>query len=250
MIKNIWFIIGPGGARMDFVAGWLSQTFQNFIKYHWSIDQTNGKSWLFPTIWKSIDRDTSFDQIIKNCENYFKHSTNSVILFPCHGFELKKKLNKTHFQKYNFKFIKINYLESDILSMAWEGLIKNNYSFEKTNELFKRVINTDKLVEDFNNSFNVFHGQEKIISENLKYINQFKYDIIMLDYNEIIKNNGSYYIIEKLNLPSVGIESHDFYNKSLIQSFSPVSININNQEFTKEKFAEIYQLHKEKFNVD
>lgn len=250
MIKNIWFILGPGGARMDFVAGWISNTFGNFIKYQWSIDASNGKSWIFPMPYKHVDHDDNitFDEIVKQCQDEFKYSPDTTIVFPCHGFKLKEKLNQHHFKKYNFKFIKINYSESNIPFIIWEGLIKNNYSTELSNPLFKRAINGERLIHDYHVPWKTFLVQENLLNQSLSYIKQFGYEIISLDFDEVIKTDGSYHILEKLNLPPVRVENHDFYNRNLRQSFSPESVTINNNEFNKKEFMKKFLLEKEEFN--
>lgn len=241
MIKNIWFVLGPGGARMDFVSGWISNTFNDFIKFQWSIDFSNGKSWIFPMLWKSIDFDNPIDfhEIIIECENNFKYSPNSILLLPCHGYKLRKILNETHFRTYNFKFIKINYSERNIPKMIWEDIIKNKKFFEEKNPF-----------EKFFNYFENFFSQEKMIDDSIEYIKQFGYEIIILNYDKISINYGSYHIIERLNLPSVRIEDHDFYNRNLKRSFSPEFITLNNQTLTKEYFVKKYHLNKEKLNVN
>lgn len=257
MTKNIWFILGVPGARVDFVTGWISNTFSNFVKYHWLIDFTNGKSWLISSVAKKLDKkenNPGFTSILNEYEETFKYSSNSTLIFPMHGYYIENFLKEEHFKKYNFKFIKIiatdEYSRS---SMAWEDSIKNNYSDNSQNYLFNHSNHHDRFVQEFNNYYKIINTQEQIIDRSLQHIQNHGYQIYTLDYDKIVSEQGSYYIIDKLGLVDVRIEDHDFYKRCLMQSHPPNFVIINQQKFTKEEFLKTYQLHsqlKEKLNVN
>jgi hypothetical protein len=204
---DCYLVSGPGGSRIDFVAGWLG-TLPGFINNHWGIDPTTGQSTGEMRLVKELDNDPSL-KLHKHITDVFQNrcqlSSDPILTYAgsCHGWHLDKQIDIDD----NVKVIYIDINNADLNKIKWEFFVKTYLSRPQINNLDT----LDSILK------------EPIFDQREKYYPLFKNSIV-LDYNLLFCIDGSRYLCDLIGLDVVD-QYHEFYNFNLLWADAPREIS-------------------------
>jgi len=127
---KLWLIAGPGGARMDFVAGWLGQL-PNFVQSNWSIDLVTGQSIGYMQNTKALDQGCPIDTFLSDHRIQLSNCADVVYAGSMHGHYLEALHDKISQQK-----IKVFYVDlsgADLNQVRWESAVKTYLTKNRSN---------------------------------------------------------------------------------------------------------------------
>jgi hypothetical protein len=206
-------VTGHGGARMDFIAGWLG-CLPGFIDNNWSINPITGASKGDQQQIKNLDTDKHIN--LSNCLNdnlNINLSANSSICYAgsLHGWHLAQQI-----QDYNgVQILYIDISKADRDKISWEFFVKTYLCKKDRFTLYNTADknpNLDLHVTNIN----------KQASITLPRVDVEK--TMFLDYTQLFVEDGSRYLTEILGIV-VDDVLHDFYNSNLNYANSPNEIN-------------------------
>jgi hypothetical protein len=217
-VKSL-LVIGPGGARMDFVAGWLGKL-PGFIDVNWTIDPITGHSTSEAGLTKILDSDPALTltEVLKNDRYELDKNAEYTLVGTCHGYHLRTQLNSIDPESY--RVLAIHCPKEFFDQIAWEFFIKT-YLTE-----FKRqfaILNDRK----FNQSPEIVLAEEKPFDKKGKtFFNKDHYPLnhTKLDYSMLFVPGGSYYLIDQLGIGPIDPRYHTFWDSMLDISTSPKKI--------------------------
>lgn len=215
-VKSL-LVIGPGGARMDFVAGWLGKL-PNFIDVNWSINPVTGHSTSVANITKVLDSDPrlSLPDILKNNKYELDKDAKYTLVGTCHGVHLRTQLESIDPASYQVLVID----PSDDLfdKIQWEFFIKTYLTEFKTHWAIltdqQFCVERDKVLAN-----NPFNEKNKTFNRDYYPLNHIK-----CDYSILFVPGGSRYLIDQLGLGEIDIRHHKFWDSMLDISTSPKKI--------------------------
>lgn len=207
-------VIGHGGCRMDFVAGWLGKL-NGFVDTGWYVDPYTGESYGHRTT-KMIDSTGANvqDELLKFG---FKLTDNAELLLAsgCHGFYLNNQL--TGCNPNNLRIIRINFTNDDINQICWDFLIKTFLGSPQTITAVQTRI------------------QEHVFYMNLRPIIDVDFPTIDVEYQQLLSIDGARFIAEKLGL-TPSIEEYQLWEDALPLAISPEEIELHGHLWRKQDF--------------
>jgi hypothetical protein len=235
MLKTkLILVIGVPGARMDFVAGWLS-LLPNFVNMNWGVDPVTGQSYGDMRFAKMLDYGESFDKI---WPKQFQLSANADLYITGTGHGHRNNLNNLQDKIANesVKPIIIDTSGPDINTkkLKWEFIVKTYLSQNKISyhQAFKK--NAWLIDALINNSPEQIDNKDRIatVDELLRNPigNAFSTSIhcagaINLDYNQVFQPSGSQYLCDQLGI-TVNDRYHQHWNYVLPLSDSPYALTV------------------------
>jgi hypothetical protein len=228
-IKSV-LVTGPGGCRMDFVAGWLG-TLPGFIDNEWKIDPITGRSsgdMLHTKILDSvIDDGVTFEYFLESQFNLtLSTDTNMVYASTCHGYRLNQQLSTC--DKNLVKVIQIVPSEKYYDKIKWEFIAKTFLSLPEKITIFKKEtpLPIDRLLSSLqleltnkNRIDQILFRANNIGVEKVNY----DFDFLPVPYEMLLCKDGSKYITDTLNI-SVHDRYHEFWNAMLPMINTPDEI--------------------------
>jgi hypothetical protein len=219
---KIDLILASAGARSEFIDGWLSSLDEYNSKF-WLIDDLTGKSIIRPTLmsyWKEKQ-----NNLISKCKIIFErmnYDINKTFSSGYHPDYLINHISEECLKNNNFRFILITQKEESKPKIFWESLIKNYYPYSKNTNI-ENVNRSENLFKNMKYNYDNKIFVDKHIA-NWEKLSEYKnITPIEIEYEEIIKSSGSYYLQEKLNL-NVTEKDHKYWEEQLQKSHSPLEV--------------------------
>jgi len=198
---QVWIITGPGGSRIDFIAGWLG-CLPNFVNNWWGIDPLTGQSVGNMRALKRLDSDPNAELSHFFPEHVtFKKDAELTYAGSCHGYHLNTQIS-------NLDFVKVFYIDTkkaDPNKLAWEFFAKTYLSRSPLSEIpdLKRI--NQGVIKN-------------TIDTNIKFNNS-----IVLDYTKLFVPGGSRYLCDVTNI-TVSDRYHAYYDTCLFWADTPMEI--------------------------
>lgn len=213
-VKSV-LIIGHGGCRMDFVAGWLGKL-DGFIDTGWHINPVTGESYGERTT-KMIDSNGACiqDELLKFGYK-LTDNANKMIASGCHGYKLNSQL--TGCNTNNLIIIRINVTQDFIDKIVWDFIVK---TWLETTQSKWSVHSKIREMVDF--------------ITRIGLIIEVDYPTIDVDYAKLLSMDGAYYIADKLGLEPTG-KHYKLWDDALSIASSPEEIELHGQLWRKQDF--------------
>jgi hypothetical protein len=224
-------VAGPGGARADFVAGWLG-TLPGFINNMWSIDPLTGVSIGEMGKLRGIDQpDSQLVNVLNNLQ--LELSPNAEWTWPgaCHGHFLDNNQVLPFIDAELVKLLIIDISNVDPVWIKWQFIAKTYLGQRKNFSLVCRnkswIIDHQILTSPITDKDRILKAKQ--IIKNFK--NQTQANIkttlpaTILDYSKLFCDNGSRYLTESLNLCNVPEYCHSMWNTLLPFANTPDTIS-------------------------
>lgn len=216
-------VTGHGGARMDFIAGWLG-CLPGYIDNSWSINPVTGASNGDQKQIKNLDsnKQLTLSECLKNNLNINLDAAAPVCYAgSLHGWHLAQQI-----QDYNgVKILYIDISNADQSTILWEFFVK---TYLGNKDRFS-LLRTDK---NHNLDF-ILANTNKQSSIILPRIDVAK--TIVLDYSQLFVEHGSRYLTDRLGIVVDDIY-HNFYNSNLRYANSPNEINYQGRNWRKSDY--------------
>jgi hypothetical protein len=200
-----WLITGPGGSRIDFIAGWLGYL-PNFCNNNWSVDPITGQSFGNMRSFKNFDNyNSSLQSYLSTLGDYQISNTSLKWSGSLHGFNLKDEITDE-----NVVIAHIHVPQQFHKKVNWEFFVKTYCS--------KPMV--------FGQDHSLTIGFQFDTMKKMKY-EQLNIEphprAIILDYESLFYDGGSKYLCSKLNIEASD-RLHEYYNDMLKWADSPLEV--------------------------
>ena len=227
---KLWLATGPGGCRIDFVAGWLGQL-DNFVNSLWHIDPRTAKSSGVMQKIKQIDKEGfGLEELLTKHSLKLDPNSNITFAAACHGYQL----NQFHEEiiKNNIVVLQIQPGTADHNLIKWEFFVKSYLSKQNNihNLLFEQSMwaidsllgaNTTDAIRVKKLS-NMMQNYGVNVLKNVVY-RRFPY--IVLDYTKLFVAGGSQYLCDQIGI-TVDERYHLYWNQMLPLANSPNELTV------------------------
>ena len=238
-IKKIILIAGSGGARMDFVAGWLG-ILPQFLDGEWRIDPLTGLSHGFMMYTKLLDHleINSFPDFFKE---FFTINPAAELCYAgsLHGH--KPKNIQDAIDSKHAELLLIDTSTAHPSHLGWEFIVKTYLAQLKTRYAFETnttwqidrtinkldITNLDRIRTVKQHLHNIKKGQPYINSTPALIPHK------KVDYNLLFQPGGSKYLCNTLCLSDVNERYHNFWDCQLPLSISPDSLVVWGESWNK-----------------
>ena len=236
-------VAGIGGARMDFVSGWLGKL-PNFIDTKWYIDTSTGLSLGDMHFIKSIDSpDSDIGEVVNSHKAQLDINAKLHWAGSCHGNQIEKHREKINSGLFKLLIINTDSVSEDIKDkIQWEFFAKTYLSCRKT------------ITNYFNNAnWNIDNQIDKTDITDLTRVEQLKkmleknksfektplvppgIEYVTAEYDKLFVPGGSEYLCNILEL-SAGNRDHRLWDTLLGFADTPDSVYAFNKTWTKSEF--------------
>lgn len=234
---KVILVAGPGGARTDFVAGWLG-TLPNFIDNFWSIDIASGKSRGLMDGAKPLDQNADLDDILADKKITLDPDASLYWAGSCHGFRLKNISKKIVSSPIQVLPISIQNVSRDLIH--WEFIIKTYSEPKKTFRSYpnQQAPTIDKIIN--NKPITDQDRADKLqdilrVPETMNSVEDYLPTELLgnlVDYHELFCPGGSYLLCDILNITSATKKHHTFWDLMLPAADAPKTIVSWGNEFS------------------
>jgi hypothetical protein len=238
-IKKVILVAGAGGARTDFIAGWLG-ILPLFLDGEWRIDPLTGQSHGFMRYTKLLDYGT-----IDSFSNFFKEfftinpAADLYYAGSMHGHQVGNFLGAI-----NTNQAELLVVDTSTVSPAhvrWEFIVKTYLSQLRTRYAFET--NTTWQIDRSINKTGITNADRiTLVEQHLQNIKNQPYNTSpinglpphkKLNYNLLFQLGGSKYLCDILNLPEVDKQYHTFWDSQLLPATSPDSLTVWGRTWNK-----------------
>ena len=211
-VKSV-LVIGHGGCRMDFVAGWLGKL-DGFVDTRWYVNPDTGESYGERTT-KMIDvNNNSIAQELLKFGYILTDNAALTVASGCHGFTLNDKLIGCN--NNNLRIIRINFAEEYINKIIWDFIVKTFLCSPQTNESVRARIEVLQLYMP-------------LLSIDIDF------PTIDVNYEQLLSIDGAYYIANHLGLTPTAPQ-YKLWQDALLVASSPEIIELHGQTWRKQDF--------------
>lgn len=241
-INKLLLVAGIGGARMDFVAGWLG-SLPMFLDNNWSINPMTGQSIGNMGFTKCIDSDpTSADSILTH-QFTIDPACNMFAVGSMHG------RNINHYKK-NIDADQIKLLSIDVSKVAsstliWEFFVKTYLSLNKTLHEYSTK-NLWAIDQEFDRNCVVTdHDRVQRLKSKIQLLKNLKHNTnltvpatipcTILDYKKMFCTGGSHYLAQQLDI-SVDQRYHQHWDCVLPMATSPDVLTVLGHTWRKQDY--------------
>lgn len=234
MLIKLWLIAGPGGARMDFVAGWLGQL-PNFVQSNWSIDLITGQSIGYMQNTKALDQGLHIDTFLSDHHIQLSNCADIIYAGSMHGRCLDSLTNEISQQK-----IKVFYIDltgADLNQVRWEFAVK---TYLTKNRLVSSMPwpAIDLAIQSKNITDHDRVNKFQEILKNCKCDSQSPLvPHTNLMYNELFQPGGSHYLCDRANITCDSLY-HRYWDQMLEKSRTPNELNVWGYHWKKKDFID------------
>jgi hypothetical protein len=155
------------------------------------------------------------------------YDVNKKFSSTSHGNYLEYHINKEDLKNNKFRFILITQKKEHAPKIFWEALIKNLFPYSKNNTLDYHKKSSQEMFFHMKEEFYSWANNGKFLEEHADIIknkiNKLNIRPIEIEYEEIIKPSGSYYLQKKLNL-NITEKDHKYWKEQLQKSHSPLEV--------------------------
>lgn len=233
MVKaKLMLVVGPGGGRMDFVAGWLS-LLPNFVNVNWGIDPVTHQSYGDMRFAKELDYGKNFESVWPR-QFQLSADTDLYLVGTGHGSSLDQLQDKINSK--SAKVVSINTAGPRINGnkIKWEFIVKTYLSYYKISyyQAVKRskwlIDETiDKLPEHVIDKDRIAAVDALLktpVGNSYKYQNQSP-SVTEVDYDQLFCPGGSRHLCERLEMP-VDDAYHQHWNFIVPLADAPKELTI------------------------
>lgn len=234
---KLWLIVGDGGCRMDFVAGWLG-TLPDFISSNWHIDPFTGQSTGFMQHTKNLDNQVDSIEKLLN-DHYFTLDPSASMTYAgtCHGLNLnsfKKEIMQNQVGVYV-----IDDSAADASEILWNFAVKS-FITKKTDSY---NLSPGQSCWPIDRHLTLFNDQErvaafeKILKSFKKSTQNISYDfsITKIDYTRLFCPGGSYYLCNTIGITAEQ-RYHQYWDHMLPLSDSPSELKVWGHSLCKSNY--------------
>ncbi len=237
---KLWFVAAPGGARGDFVAGWLG-LLPGFLDNQWHIDLETGLSIGDMGRLRAIDHGQSLDQCLQEHQLELCHQADIIWSVALHGYKLQLKDFQQHIKNKSIQFLSIETDQADHDKIRWEFFIKTYLSTRRSLSWVQRKkswVIDDSPTQDIVSNHDRIEKIKTLIGgrqQNCLSTRSLSKDVpaISLQYTKLFERNGSRYLCDQLEL-SCSDHYHDYWNDMLPKADSPDTVTVWKQEWSKQ----------------
>ena len=237
---KIWFVVGIGGARADFVSGWLG-TLPGFINNRWLIDPESGVSYGCMENFRSIDQGVPIDDITKHYQLTVNPQSEFIYAAACHGTQLDFRKYQSYVESGAVRFITIDISQADLNTIYWEFYVKTYMSHRRTLDAVQGiceqwVIDSQIDHDNITDSDRINKLKQLITSSTTnKFSSVLNYPTTVGIYNKLFCPGGSRYLCNQLSITAS--DSHHQYWDSMLQfSRSPESVSVWGVQWNKQDY--------------
>lgn len=224
---RLWLVTGPGGCRMDFVAGWLGKL-PNFVDSNWCIDPVTGQSTGTMQQLKFIDqRDYQLTQLLSVHSLRLDSSSNTIYAGTCHGSRLGDF--QSEIAQHQIKIIRIN-PGIDVDCIRWEFFVKTYLTMKRDVYSLQSQIGTwaiDFKLDPSPANIQRVAALDQVIRQGLEFsdIDYSRFPCVQLDYDRLFVPGGSQYLCQQLEL-TADSAYHNYWNHQLLLAKSPDELEV------------------------
>ena len=240
---KLLLVAGPGGARMDFVSGWLGKL-PNFIDTKWYIDTSTGLSLGDMHFIKSIDSPSSdIGEVLNHHKAQLDINAKLQWAGSCHGIQIEKYKEKINSGLFKLLIINTDSVSSDIKDkIQWEFFAKTYLSCRKTitNYFNHENWNIDNQIDNADITDLTRVEQLKKMLEKNKLFEKTPLvppgiEFVTAEYDKLFVPGGSEYLCNILEL-SASERNHKLWDTMLDFSNTPDSVYAFGTTWTKSEF--------------
>lgn len=237
---KLLLVTGPGGARMDYVSGWLG-TLPYFIDCEWVVDPTTGQSRGRHQALKYIDHSVNLTEILEQ-QNLVLDTTASLTWAGGnHGFALSD--NKPSIENQSIRIAVINVAPQDECKIVWEFYVKTYFIERRGFGVIQGYQRPWAIDDNCNQSLTdeqrIEHVEALIKNHhNCMGITKPNYDfpVTYLDYAKMFVPGGSYYLCQQLGIVKATQHHHDLWDALLPFAASPDVITVWGKTWVKDDY--------------
>lgn len=232
---KILAIVGPGGARMDFIAGWAG-TLPNFYPSHWGIDPLRRQSTLATQQVLDLMYPPSITGFLESQKYMLDSAANLTFAIKSHQIDITL-YPLIHAQ--TLKVCHIDITNADIVTLAWEFVIKTYLRPQWPPTSPTRWGIDTKLSPGCTDQQRIEAIDQQIKFQCRffkKYSKQnFKYEYVDLKYVDLFSPGGSRYFCKKVDI-FADDSYHNFYDLVLPLSQTPDEVSQWGHVFCKKDY--------------
>ena len=238
-IKKVILVAGAGGARMDFVAGWLS-TLPLFLDTTWRIDPQTGLSHGSMMFTKMLD----YGKIV-NFSDFFKEffiinpAADLYYAGTLHGYKPENIQNAIESGQAELVSIDTSSVSTDHL--AWEFVVKTYFPQFRTRGAIETNMTWQQIDRSIKKSEITNQDRIALVEQQLQSLKNQPLarpgDIQLphktVAYNLLFQPGGSKYLCKTLNLPAIDSRYHAAWDCYLPLTVSPTSLVVWGRTWNK-----------------
>ena len=208
---KVWLVTGPGGSRIDFIAGWLG-SLPNFISTRWSIHPSTGASSGEMHDTKQLDDDMGVSIAHYLSEYRINLTSDSQYTYAgsCHGYALDSLIDEVD------DSVKVFYINPEpeyYEKVRWEFFVKT---------WLTPIITRDETPTPAHAELMDRASRMSILPVSVPYTRPR----IILSYGKLFSVGGSKYLCEVAGI-DVEEKYHRYYDAMLSVADSPDEITVN-----------------------
>lgn len=245
---RFYIIQSPGGARGDFLAGWLG-SLPDFLNSNWTIDWETGQSFTQAKFLKFFDQDPN---VTKNLSDFLE--SYQYVLDQHHDFLVVGTTHDASIANYVdpaqrdlVTILSIQLSQQRLIECAWEFFVKtfltkHRYDFAFCNHIMYGV---DHYLKDQGIMVND-HERLKCIDQYLQNINLACLQArlagcdYLFNYDDLFVPEGSRRLVNQLDLVC-SEKHHEQWNQNLKFAQSPLEIERFGKTFKFKEFRDRLQ---------
>ena len=230
---TLLFVTGVGGARADFVAGWLG-TLPGFVNSRWLIDPTTGVSYGQMGNFRGVDSGADIHELLQEQNVLLDPEADFTWAVAVHGWGITLEQFKMLIFLGAVKFLSIDISKADHKKVKWEFFVKTYLSHRRQLESIQGY-SEQWVVDSMMEKSKDITDQDRV--KTLKYLMSVhtpttKYISLndsvpatQLDYVELFAPGGSRYLCKQLQI-ATSDRHHQYWDAMLSFSDSPESIEV------------------------
>jgi hypothetical protein len=239
LVKLI-IVAGNGGARADFIAGWLG-LLPNFINSYWNIDPATGCSIGCMGNLREIDREIPVEIAVRNQQLTLSPAATTTWAVACHGNQLDINDYQEHINNESVKFLSIDTGGAEKNRIAWDFVVKTYLSDRRGLDWARRskhwvvddsidgVLSDEKRVAKVRQLLTNLSS----LGRNVSLPNSFSSTTI--NYVELFQPGGSYYLCNQLNIEASNTH-HKIWDFMIQLADAPDNITVWGVEWKKQDY--------------
>lgn len=227
-------VAGWGGARADFVAGWLG-LLPTFINNKWTIDPETGLSHGFQINIREIDKqpDYSISSALSAHGCALDQHAEFTLALSCHGENFQSRDYLSYIDQGTIKFVSIDIKEADHQTIQWEFLVKTFLSHRRALHAVRGdslrwpidlIINKPTITDQ-----DRIDQMYKLLNEKKKFYKTKSLPTtipsLTVNYNRLFDEGGSRYLCQVLEI-DVPDSYHQYWDTVLPCATSPKQLRV------------------------
>jgi hypothetical protein len=236
------FICGDGGARADFVAGWLGLQ-SNFVNSYWNIDPLTGVSVGYMGNLRLVRNVESLYSNLNNFGFELSNKAETHWAVACHDSVFHDNSLTSLVNQGKILVLDIDTTSADLVKIYWEFVVKTYLSKRRSlyNSRHCDFWEIDKMInkENITNEDRIAQVKSMLLqinqpSNSQNFLNK-DLNALTLEYSKLFCQGGSKYLNSILKL-NVDIIYHNYWDSMLEYANSPTNINVWGYEWKKQNY--------------